>query len=366
MRKLISSLLAMLVVSNLHAEHTAPKLVVCITIDQLRGDYIEYFYHTFGENGFKRLMNEGAVYHNLQFEFPNVDQATAFATLFTGTNPCQHGITANLVYDFSKLKEVSPLHDPNYLGNFTRDNYSPKNLLASTIGDELRIASGGSSQVYAVAPDAESALLSGGQAANGAFWIDNSNGKWATTTYFKDIPWYVEKYNNSTESLPVRMDAMTWQPTLPLEAYKALPYVHDKVAFNHTFKSKTADCFLKIKTSPFGNKEVNRLFFQFLEYGGIGTRPFPDLFALTYYAGNYHNNKAKDYSFEIQDAYLQLDKEIELLLNTIDKKVGLKNTLVVLTGTGYFKSETSPPPPACNWQVASFTPNAASRCSTCT
>ena len=70
---------------------TYPKLVVCITVDQLRGDYIEYFYNTFGERGFKRLMNEGLVYNNIRFEFSDIDQASAFATLFTGSNPCFSG-----------------------------------------------------------------------------------------------------------------------------------------------------------------------------------------------------------------------------------------------------------------------------------
>ncbi|MDR0349195.1 MAG: alkaline phosphatase family protein [Tannerella sp.] len=343
MKKFISSLIAILAVTNLQAQQQIPKLVVYITVDQLRGDYIEYFYHTFGEHGFKRLMNEGAVYHNLRFEFSNVDQASAFATLFTGTNPCTHGITGNKRYDFKQLKEVSALFDAEYLGNFTRENYSPGKLLASTIGDELKIASKGQSEVYAIAPDPESAIISAGHAANGAFWIDDSNGKWATTTYYKGIPWYIEKYNNSHESLSVRIDAMNWRPALQMEQYTALPYVQEKIPFNYTFKSKTVNCYPRIKSSPFGNKEVNRLLAQFLEYGAFGTRSCPDMLALTYYAGSYFDNMSKEYTREIQDLYIQLDKDIEELLHVLDKKAGLKNTLIVLSGTGYFKSEEEYP-----------------------
>jgi hypothetical protein len=323
----------------LQAQQKTPALVVFITVDQLRGDYMEYFSHTFGEHGFKRLMNEGVVYHNLRFEFPDVDQASALATLFTGANPCHHGITGSPVYDFDRLKEVSALFDPDYLGNFTRDNYSPKNLLAATIGDELKIVSKGRSEVYAVALNAESAILSSGHIANGVFWIDDLNGKWATTTFYKNVPWYVEKYNNSAESLPVRMDDMTWRPSLAAEQYKALPYVQESAPFSHTFKSKTVDCYPKIKTSPFGNKEVVRLAAQFFEYAGFGMRPGTDMLALTLYAGNYFGNMAKEHTVEIQDTYYQLDRDMEELLNLIDRKVGLKNTLVVFTGTGYFRSE---------------------------
>ena len=150
MRKIITSLIAILVVTNLEAQQRTPKLVVCITVDQLRGDYVEYFYNTFGERGFKRLMNEGLVYNNIKFEFSNIDQASAFATLFTGSNPCFSGISGGKYYDFDKDKEVSILYDADYLGNYTRENYSPKKMFSSTIGDELKIASKGRSDVYSL------------------------------------------------------------------------------------------------------------------------------------------------------------------------------------------------------------------------
>jgi len=339
MRKFITCLIAVFAAVNLQAQQQAPKLVVYITIDQLRGDYIDYFYHTFGERGFKRLMNEGAVYHNIKFEFSNVEQASAYATLFTGANPCDHGITSDKVYNFDRDWEVSPFFDPDYLGNFTRDNYSPKNLLASTIGDELKKASKGVSEVYSIAPDAESAIIAAGHAANAAFWVDNYTGKWATSTYYEGVPWYVGRYNNSNESITVRMNDMNWRPTLPVDQYVAFPYVQDKVAFNHTFRANTVDCYPRIKSSPFGNKEVNRLVNQFLDYADFGKRPNPDMLAVSYYAGNFFNMMDKEYSLEIQDLYIQLDKDIEQLLDSIDRKVGLRNTLVVMSGTGYYKSE---------------------------
>lgn len=343
MRKIITSLIAILVVTNLEAQQRTPKLVVCITVDQLRGDYIEYFYNTFGERGFKRLMNEGLVYNNIKFEFSNIDQASAFATLFTGSNPCFNGISGEKYYDFDKDKEVSVLYDAEYLGNYTRENYSPKKMFSSTIGDELKIASKGRSDVYAIAPDAESAILSAGHAANGAFWMDDVNGKWATTTYYKGIPWYVDRYNNGTESLSARLDKMVWTPSLPLDKLNAFPYVLDDIPFKYTFNEKTNDCFPKLKTSPFINKEINRLALQFLEYGAFGTRSCPDMLAITYYAGNYKGTMSKDYTREIQDTYYQLDKDLEQLLDAIDKKVGLANTLIVFTGSGYYTSEEEYP-----------------------
>lgn len=338
-RKILSSLIAILAVTNLEAQQQVPKLVVCITVDQLRGDYIEYFYNTFGERGFKRLLNEGKAYSNIHFEFSNIDEASAFATLFTGSNPCFNGISSNYKYDFEKEREFSILYDPAYLGNYTRDNYSPKALFSSTIGDELKIASKGRSDVYAIAPNPEAAILSGGHAANGVFWIDDNNGKWATTTYYKGVPWYVDRYNSGVESLSARLSKMVWTPSLSTSQLNAFPYVLDEIPFKYTFHEKELNCYPKLKTTPFVNKEVNRLALQFLEYGGFGTRTCPDLLSVTYYAGNYRGNMNKEYSYEIQDTYYQLDKDIEQLLDAIDKKVGLSKTLVVFTGSGYYKSE---------------------------
>jgi hypothetical protein len=159
-RKILTSLIAILAATNLEAQQSTPKLVVCITVDQLRGDYIEYFYNTFGERGFKRLMNEGLVYNNIRFEFSDIDEASAFATLFTGSNPNFNGISGKNIYDFDKEKEVSVLYDPDYIGNYTKEHYSPRKLISSTIGDELKIASKGRSDVYAIAPNPESAILS--------------------------------------------------------------------------------------------------------------------------------------------------------------------------------------------------------------
>jgi hypothetical protein len=336
MNKFRVSLFLLLAVTSLGAQHV-PKFVVCITVDQLRGDYLEYLSHTFGERGFKRLMYEGVVFGNVRFEFPNIDGANAFATLFTGSNPSSHGISAEKRFDFSDNRELPMLNDPDFLGNYTRDNYSPVRLRASTIGDELKIASLGMSNVFAIAPNAQCAILSAGHAANGAFWLDESNGKWATTTYYPAVPWYVEQYNGGTESLSARMERLEWTPALPVAQYNAFPYVVNELPFRYTFSEKDRYCYANFKTSPLVNEEVNRLAMQFLEHAAFGSRACPDMLSVTYYAGNYSRLADKEYTLEIQDAYFRLDKNIEQLLDAIDKKVGLAHTLIVFTGSGYYQ-----------------------------
>ena len=358
MRKFITSLIAVFVVANVQAQQqNAPKLVVCITIDQLRGDYLDYFKGFFGENGFKRLLNDGIVYNHVQFEFSMIEQASAFATIFTGSNPCYHSITGNKRYDFEKELEQSSIYDSYFLGNYTHDNFSPKNLLCSTIGDELKYASKGASKVYSIAPDPESAVLSAGHAADGAFWIENYFGKWATTTYYKkeNIPPYVEKLNSGTESLSSRLSSITWSPMLTTDQYNSLPYIADKKQYRYTFNEKEVGCYSRFKTSPYVNKEVNKLAVEFINSGELGTHPTPDLLYVTYYGGNFLDVQDKTYTQEVQDVYYQLDQCITELLSVIDKKVGLNKTLIVVTGTGYY-TDTEMIPEGTNAPGGTFYP----------
>ena len=337
MRKFITSLIAVLVVANLQAQQQhAPKLVVCITIDQLRGDYLEYFKNSFGERGFKRLMNDGVSYKHVQFEFSNIDQASSFATIFTGSNPCYHSITGKNRYDFEKELERSCIYDAHYLGNYTHLNYSPKNLLSSTIGDELKLASKGASQVFSIAPEAESAILSAGHAADGAFWLDDYNGKWATTTFYKNIPKYVDALNIGSESLSSRLSSISWSPMMSDDKYSALPYIAEKKQYRYSFNEKEVGCYPRFKTSPMVNKEVTKLATHFINTGNLGSNPTPDLLLVTYYGGNFLDVLDKPYTQEVQDIYYQLDQSIGELLDAIERKIGLNKALIVVTGTGYY------------------------------
>ncbi len=341
MNRVITSLIAILAIAGVRAEQAGdiPKLVINITIDKLRGDYLQYCSYSFGERGFKRLMNEGLVYRQMQFEFPNVNRASAVATIFTGTNPCYHGIVAEKKFDFESQREVSILYDKDFLGNYTTENFSPLSLMCSTVGDELKLASDGKSDVFAIAPNAVEALLSAGRYANAAFWLEDYKGRFATTTYYKDVPWYVERYN-SNEVIGKNPDTYSWEPAR--SSYTAFPYNQSTNSFKHYIYKGEKDCYLKIKTSPAVNTEVTNLAARFLEYADLGKRINPNMLSITYYAGNFVETANNPYSPEIQDIYLRLDKEIERLLDLVEKYAGIKNTLIVVTSTGYFDSSEVP------------------------
>ena len=159
---LATILFSLLVVPLVQSADNSPRLVVGITVDQLRTDYLEALQHLFGEKGFKRLMREGVVCENLVFDFPNIDKASATATLYTGTTPFFHGIPSERFFNTAFLREEFILNDPSKIGNYTDETFSPERIRTSTLSDEVKIVSGGLGRVYAVAPDAQQSIALSG------------------------------------------------------------------------------------------------------------------------------------------------------------------------------------------------------------
>ncbi|NDV79374.1 alkaline phosphatase family protein [Dysgonomonas sp. 511] len=338
MIRILTSLVAVFTIGSVQAQQTAretPKLVVGITIDQLRGDYLELFQQTFTERGFKRLLSEGLVYQNIRYDFPNIDDASAIATIYTGTVPFYHGITGNKKYLAIKQKEVPTFDDPSFLGNYTQDNVSPLAIKTSTITDELKVASRGSSDVYSFAPNLGQALITAGVYGNTAYWVDDYTGKWASSTFYKNFYWAVDQENRSGTDFSANARGMRWSPLLDIKAYKAFPFLQGVAPFAH-YIGVDKDAYIQAKQTPSVNENVRNTALKLLTKAELGKRISPDFLSVTFYAGNFNNTA--DYSIEIQDAYARLDREIEKLLDEIEKTVGLKNTLIFLASTGYYNS----------------------------
>lgn len=341
MLKILSSLLALFSIASAIAgeAHVPPKLVVGITIDQLRGDYLELFQHTFGEKGFKRLINGGLVYSDMKFNFPNVDRASAIATIYTGSNPAYHGIVGEKKLSHNENIEVSSFKDDYYPGVFTGEHYSPLAVRVSTITDELKIASNGQSDVFAFAPEESQALSTGGHAATAAYWVDNMTGNWATTSFYKTQRSLVDQYNKTQESLSKRVSSIYWKPEIDVSNYHAFPYTQNIYNFQHHFGADKKHGIKLLKQSPFVNSEVRNIAEKVLKFNNLGKRENPDFLALTFYAGPYERSLDKNYSVEIQDIYHRLDKDIADLLDIIDESIGLNNALIFVVSTGYFNEQ---------------------------
>ena len=183
-----------------------PSLVVGIVVEGLSMDYLELLKPEFTDGGLRRLMDAGITISDLDYG-TGLDGAAATAVVFTGTSPSVNGIPSRTVYDPETRRVVSAVNDPATIGNFTDETLSPKALTASTLADELRIDAGGLGYVYAIAPNAPEAIIMGGHAGNSAFWINDVTGKWATTTYYKDLPTPPQTINHR-EPTDSRLDTL--------------------------------------------------------------------------------------------------------------------------------------------------------------
>ncbi|MBR5511282.1 MAG: alkaline phosphatase family protein [Bacteroidaceae bacterium] len=314
---------------NVKAQDTiqTPKLVVMITIDQLRSDFLHEFGGLYSETGFKRLLGGGRFYSNGYYAFESIDRASAMATLTTGTNPYVNGIVSSRWLDRNSLRLVDCTEDLAYKGLNTNEAVSPSKMKAIALSDEMKRATRGKSIVCAIAPDADAAVLSGGHAADAVLWKNNETGKWCSSSYYGQLPAWADAKNKETKSGKIE-----WIPTFPTEIYENFGESAPE-PFKYTFDGKkdVAD----YKTSACMNDEITEMAISCLYGAKMGLDDIPDYLAVTYYAGNYKSAPMDDRPIEVQDIYSKLDGNISDLLKELDKRVGMKNVLVCLSSTGY-------------------------------
>lgn len=318
-----------------------PKLVVSIVVDQLRTDYLEYLKTLLGEKGFRRLMKESAYMRNVDFRPRNLDAVSATAMLYTGNYPDKTGIPAAQTYSRDTKRLQAPLHDATALGNFTEQTFSPRNLALSTISDEVMIDGAGLGLVYSIAADPQQAVIMSGHAGSGAVWLNTNNGRWATSTYYKDFPQTVSRRNYGN-SLSQRIDTMQWKPSLALDRYPGIPAQKRYYPFRYTFPSSARDNYVRFAASPLCNEEITSIAVDCLNSLQLGNRGDAiDMLNIAYTAAPYKYVKDGDFRLELEDTYLKLDSQLGRLLDAIDKQVGLRNAVVMLSSTGYYDDATA-------------------------
>src|SRR5579859_2908971 len=180
-----------------------PKLIVVIVIDQFRGDYLERYRDQFGDAGFKLLLDHGAYFDNCNYNYANTRTAPGHSTLFTGAYSNGHGIAANEWWDQKKKRMVTSVEDDDtkLVGVADKAGASPHNLLADTLGDELKLATQGKARVFGVSLKDRAAVLPAGFAGDAAYWIDPKSGDWITSTYYRsDLPEWVQNFNGRRPS----------------------------------------------------------------------------------------------------------------------------------------------------------------------
>lgn len=318
------------------AQTTAvPRLVVGIMIDQLRSDYLNAFMPLYGDGGFKRLLDNGKVCSNVQYQHTPVDRASAVASVATGTVPYNHGIIAEEWMSRNELHPNFCVDDNQYRGVSTYDNSSPKHLLVSTIGDELKYATKGKAKVFSVAPYREAAIIAAGHAADWAMWIDNESGHWAGTTYYGTAPSWLRYLD--ANGVADKVQTMVWKSESEYFGSYNYYLTASQKPFAHKFSGNGR--YKLFKTSALVNEEVSKAVNYCLDSGNAGLDEVTDYISVCYYAGNFQSVDNRGATLELQDTYKRLDAEIEKLLKKIDTTVGLDKTLIYLTSTGYDETE---------------------------
>jgi len=321
-----------------------PKLVVGIIIDQMRYDYLYKFESLYGENGFKKLMNEGTNFKFAHFNYVPTYTGPGHTSIYTGTTPYYHGIIGNSWFDKKTKKMVYCVEDKsvNTLGADDKNGQmSPRRLLSTTITDQLKLSTNGRSKVISISLKDRAAIMIGGHMADAAYWYDSKTGNFITSTYYmKELPGWVTNFNN--KKLADKYSAGDWKLSFPIEKYKqTLPdeagYEEDvfsegKTSFPHSFKNVPAkDKYGVLRYTPFAND----LQFDFVKSAfkneKLGQHQDTDFLAISFCASDYVGHAYGPNSVEVEDLYVKIDSLIADMINLLDKKLGKGNYLMFLS-----------------------------------
>ena len=309
-----------------------PQLVVGIVVEGLSDDYLHLLRNHFGQNGFRRLADKGVTIRDLDFGTP-LDGAASTAMLYTGASPAVNGIGASTVYNRDDRRPRPALNDEATIGNFTTETLSPAPIGASTLSDELRIASGGLGYAYSIAADPSEAIIMAGHAGNSAFWINDHTGKWATTTFYRDLPQKPQEVNHRTP-LENRLDTLQWVPLMAIDRYPDLPSYKKAYPFRHTFLRGDKNRFKAYKASAAANADIASMAVDYLRTMPLGKRDVTDMLSLSFSLDPYPYSRDADSRPELMDSYLRLDRDLGRIFDAIDAAgPGMDKTLVFVTGT---------------------------------
>lgn len=321
-----------------------PKVVIGIVVENMRPDYIDRYWNKFGNDGFRKLYTNGAVVTNMKLSQHMQNYASGTATLFTGVYPSGHGIIDDVWYDRLRIREVSAIADDYYFtvgADSKSGNASPKRLMASTVGDNLKLFSMNKAKVYSVAMNAESAILSAGHGADAAWWFDPVSGRMISSSFYvSTFPEWARDFNMVSQG--DRYSGRNWVTLHPESYYtESLPDNHflergygDKAnTFPHSLSRlvRRAESFNPIKTTPFANTIIREFTTTLLENEPVGEDNIPDMVTVVFSSMDYEHGSFGPASLEMQDVYLRLDQEIAELINFAENRYGKENTVFFLT-----------------------------------
>ncbi len=301
-----------------------PKLVVIIVIDQFRGDYLERYRDQFGDAGFRFLLDHGAYFANCNYNYANTRTAPGHSTLFTGAYSNGHGIAANEWWDQKKKKMVTSVEDDDtkLVGvPESKTGASPHNLMADTLGDELKLATQGKARVFGVSLKDRAAVLPAGFAGDAAYWIEPKSGAWITSTYYRpDLPKWVQDFNSSR---PAKYWDREWKD--------GQGAVLRSTAHRTGRDGSDAGFYEVIGSTPYANEYEFEFAKELMVYENVGRGPATDLLIVSLSANDILGHQVGPDSPEMQQMALDLDHELADFFNFLGHEVGLANVWIALS-----------------------------------
>lgn len=293
-RKIVMTVVALVMCVLAQAQVERPRLVVGIVVDQMRWDYLYTYRNQCDGGGFQRLLSEGYSCANTMINYLPTVTACSHASIYTGTVPAIHGIVSTSIRVDGRM--TYSVHDDAVNGVGTSapiGHCSPRNLLVTTVGDELRLASGGKSKVVSVALKDRASVLPGGHTATAAYWFDRTIPGFVSSSYYvKTLPAWVDRFNKQ-HSTQLTHDVETSQ-----------------VGVTATFDMAKA----ALRGEELGQR------------AGV-----TDMLALSISSTDKTAHKFGIYSPQVDSCYVQLDRELAAFFGMLDETVGRGNYLLFLT-----------------------------------
>jgi predicted AlkP superfamily pyrophosphatase or phosphodiesterase len=337
--------------------HGPPRLVLQITVDQLRGDLPTRYYDRLGDGGFRYLWENGIVYRDARHGHANTETIVGHTTLATGAHPSRHGMVGNLWFDRKTGFVTYNVEDPNYrlltagadvdadaeIDPTQRaarsEGRSPAAILVSTFSDELRSNSGGRARAVGVSVKDRGAIAMAGHAGT-AYWFSKAGGEFVTSTYYaKQYPDWVAAFNE--RQLPRRYANTSWELMNDRGSYlfgdsDDRAWEADVAGFGrvfpHSFGDGTSRYFTTWLTlSPAGDELVLAFAKEALKGESLGEDAVTDYLSVSFSSTDYVGHVFGPSSLEAEDNILRLDRTIAELIAFVDREVGLEHTLIVLS-----------------------------------
>ena len=323
-----------------------PKLVIGIVIDQMRYDYLTRFADKYGEDGFKRIINNGFSLENAHYNYIPTYTAVGHTSIYTGTTPENHGIISNDWYDKYLKKSIYCVDDKTYKtigNNGDGGKKSPFRMQTTTITDQLRLAQNMNGKTIGIAIKDRSAILPAGHSANAAYWYDGgSEGKWISSSYYmEELPNWVKEFNASGKADEYL--SKPWETLYDISTYTES--ISDDNNFEMKFKGLEKSVFpydiptLRsknnnysiLKAIPSGNSFTADFAKAAIINENLGKGKYTDFLAVSFSSTDYVGHQFGVASKEIEDTYLRLDKDLASFFNFLDTEIGKENYTLFLT-----------------------------------